>query len=71
MINTHMPEIDWKYLRSIQAELLASLCKRINRKAMEILGSREMSERDKYKALYGHILDHKIKRARLARSTPS
>jgi len=30
---------------------------RINRKALEILGAGEMSECDKYKKLYRHILD--------------
>jgi hypothetical protein len=52
-----VPEKDWQYLRSVQSELLSSLCKKINQKSMEILGSEEMSERDKYKALYQHILD--------------
>ena len=55
-MKTAISEIDWKYLRSVQSELLFSLCERINRKAMEILRSGEMSERDKYKNLYQHIL---------------
>ncbi len=54
---TAIPEKDWKYLKSVQAELLSSLCDRINRKAMEILGSAEESECNKYKKLYQHILD--------------
>ena len=52
-----IPEKDWKYLRSVQSELLSSLCERINRKAGEILESKGMSEHDKYRALYQHILD--------------
>ena len=56
-METAIPEKDWKYLRSVQSELLSSLCERINRKAMEILGSVEESECNKYKKLYQHILD--------------
>ena len=56
-METSIPEKDWKYLRSVQAELLSLLCGRINRKAMEILGSAEESEFNKYKKLYQHILD--------------
>lgn len=56
-MKTAIPEIDWKYLRSVQSELLSSLCERINRKAMEILRSGEMSEYEKYKKLYQHMLD--------------
>ena len=51
-----IPEKDWKYLRSIQSELLSSLCKKINDEATEILASREMTEHDKYRALYRHML---------------
>jgi plasmid stabilization system protein ParE len=56
-VGTVAPEKDWKYLRSIQRELLLSLCERINRKAMEILRSGEMSEHEKYKVLYHHVKD--------------
>jgi len=51
-----IPETDWKYLRSVQSEMLSSLCKKINEEAMEILRSEEMAERDKYKELYQHML---------------
>lgn len=50
-------EKDWKYLRGIRAELLATLCARINRQAMDILGSGELSEPDKYRKLYRHFHD--------------
>ena len=56
-MGTAVPEIDWKYLRSVQAELLATLCESINSKAMKILQSAEMSEHDKYRALYQHMLN--------------
>lgn len=56
-MGTTIPEIDWKYLRSVQSELLAALCERINQKAAKILGAPKMSEPDKFKALYQHIVD--------------
>jgi hypothetical protein len=55
MVN--IPEKDWKYLRSVQADLLSSLCERINRRAMEILQSVELSESEKYRALFQHLED--------------
>lgn len=48
-------EKDWKYLRGIRAELLATLCARINRQAMDILGSGALSEPDKYRKLYRYL----------------
>jgi hypothetical protein len=56
-VGVSIPEIDWKYLRSVQSGMLSSFCEKVNRKAMEILRSAEMSERDKYKALYQHMQD--------------
>jgi hypothetical protein len=56
-MKTAIPEIEWKYLRSVRSELLSSLCERINCKAMEILGAGEVSECDKYRRLYQHMLD--------------
>ncbi len=54
---TAIPEKDWKYLMSIQPDLLSSLCERINRRALEILEMRELTETEKYKALCQHIHD--------------
>lgn len=50
-------EKDWKYLRHIQPEMLASLCNRINQEAMGILRSGDGSEQEKYQRLYQHIHD--------------
>ena len=50
-----IPEKDWKYLRSIQPGLLSSLCERINRKALDILKSRELPESEKYRKLFQHV----------------
>jgi hypothetical protein len=50
-------EKDWKYLRSIEKELLSDLCRTINQKAAEIVHSGSGSEHDKYLLLYKHIKD--------------
>ena len=50
-----IPEKDWKYLRSIEAELLSELCRRINQGAVEIVRSKSGSEHEKYLKLYRHI----------------
>jgi hypothetical protein len=56
-VGVAISEMDWKYLRSVQSEMLSSFCKKLNREAMEILQSGEMSEHDKYKTLCQHIQD--------------
>jgi hypothetical protein len=51
-----LPERDWKYLRSIEPELLAELCRRINQQAGEILSSPKFeNDHLKYLALYRHL----------------
>ena len=48
-------EKDWKYLRSIEKELLSNLCRDINQSAVAILSSESGSEHDRYLKLYKHI----------------
>lgn len=50
-----LPEKDWKYLRSIEADLLSDLCRRVNQRATEILCAEFEAEHAKYLALYNHI----------------
>ena len=50
-----LPERDWKYLRSIEAELLSELCSKINQRSAQLLNSEFESEHKKYLALYKHI----------------
>lgn len=51
-----LPERDWKYLRSIEKELLDTLCKNINQKADEILSRAGFeNEHARYLVLYQHI----------------
>lgn len=49
-----IPERDWKYIRSIEKELLAELCGRINRDALEIMQAPEVGEHERYLRLYRH-----------------
>ena len=50
-----LPERDWKYLRSIEPELLSALCRKINQRAAQLLNSEFESEHKKYLAIYKHI----------------
>jgi hypothetical protein len=50
-----LPERDWKYLRSIEKELLDELCRRINQRAVEIVQSETGTGHEKYQMLYKHI----------------
>lgn len=49
-----IPEKDWKYLRSIEKELLTELCRRINQEALEMLQASEGSEHERYLRLFRH-----------------
>lgn len=50
-----LPEKDWKYLRSIEKELLNDLCRKINQCAVEIVRTGSGADHEKYLALYKHI----------------
>jgi hypothetical protein len=50
-----LPERDWKYLRGIEKDLLSELCRRINRRAQEIIQAKTGTEHEKYLALYRHM----------------
>src|SRR5512137_1900028 len=52
-----LPEKDWKYLRSIEPELLSDLCRKIHQRAAQLLSSEFDSEHKKYLALYKHMED--------------
>lgn len=49
------PERDWKCMKRLRDELLASLCKRINGQAAVILAGPEVSEHKKYLKLFEHM----------------
>jgi len=49
------PERDWKYMKKIKDELLATLCERINNQAVAILTESDNSEHQEYLKLYDHI----------------
>ena len=48
-------ERDWKYLKRIHDEMLASLCAGINQQAADLLQSPAESEHAKYLSLYNHL----------------
>lgn len=50
-------ERDWKYLRSIHDEMLASLCSRINQNAADIAKAPGKDEHVKYLRLYKYMQD--------------
>jgi hypothetical protein len=50
-----LPEKDWKYLRSIESELLSDFCRNINQKTAQLLSSEFESEHKKYLSLYRHM----------------
>ncbi|UFS69298.1 hypothetical protein LPW11_15530 [Geomonas sp. RF6] len=52
-----LPERDWKYLRNLRETLLATLYRRINESAAQILASATLSEHEKYVKLYKHMED--------------
>ena len=52
-----IPERDWKYMRSIHDEILASLCDRINIQSEVILKQGRNTPHKTYLDLYRHIQD--------------
>ena len=52
---TPPPERDWKYMRKVQEDLLATLCERVNGQAMDNLKAEANSERERYGRLYRHV----------------
>ena len=50
-----IPEKDWKYLRSINADLLNKLCNRINQETTSIINNDSKSDHEKYLQVYKHI----------------
>ena len=52
-----MSERDWKYMKKIKADLLASLCERINKKSIAILQEKAGSEYERYLKHYKNVQD--------------
>ena len=51
------PEADWKYLRSIQDELLQRFCEKSNQKSKKILENSNLDSYERYKQLFNHTED--------------
>ena len=52
-----IPERDWKYMRSIQQDLLSEVATSINHRSAEILSGDVPSELEKHRMLYQRILE--------------
>ena len=52
-----LTERDWKYLRRIHDEMLATLCARINKAAAEMASDSSSSPYQQYLKLYQHVQD--------------
>ena len=50
-----IPESDWKYLRSIERDLIEKLCQRINKGAAQIIADDSMSQHERFLKLYVYI----------------
>ncbi len=50
-----IPERDWKFMRKIKDDLIASLCERINKQSIAILNKDHGSEHEKCRQLYKHV----------------
>ncbi|MDA3797949.1 MAG: hypothetical protein PF692_02595 [Kiritimatiellae bacterium] len=50
-----IPERDWKYLRTINRDMLNTLCLRINKQSETIIQNPDKTEHEKYGKLYKHI----------------
>ncbi len=52
-----IPERDWRYLRSIQTEMLEELSRRINDEVRTVLAQTAVSEKEKRGKIYGVVQD--------------
>jgi len=48
MFAAKIPEKDWKYLKKIEPDMLATVCGRINERSKTILNEKDKSEHKKY-----------------------
>jgi len=59
-----IPERDWKYLRSINDELLQRYCEKANQKSNLILYNPSLDSYERYKQLFNHVEDSDERLAR-------
>lgn len=52
-----IPERDWKYMKKIHDDLLATLCDHINKQSSAVLAESGVSEYEKHLKLYKHVKD--------------
>jgi hypothetical protein len=51
-------ERDWKFLRSIQNDLLNRFCERANKESLRILSDSSIDSFKRYRRLYSHMKDY-------------
>lgn len=51
-----IPERDWKFMKSIEKEMLEELCQRINEQALQILKDDSLDQHEKFLSLYRHLI---------------
>ena len=59
-----IPERDWKYLRSINDELMQRFCEKANQKSNSILQNPNLDSYERYKQLFNHVEDSDERLAR-------
>ena len=53
-----IPESDWKYMRTVNAELLETLCKRINDEVLRTITGDALSQHERFLRLFERVMDN-------------
>jgi hypothetical protein len=53
-----IPESDWKYMRTLNAELLETLCKRLNDEALRTITGDALSEHERFLRLFEQVMNN-------------
>ena len=54
----NIPESDWKYMRTLNAELLETLCKRLNDEALRTITGDALSEHERFLRLFEQVMNN-------------
>jgi|SRR6185503_8220045 hypothetical protein len=53
-----IPESDWKYMRTLNAELLETLCKHLNDEALRTITGDALSEHERFLRLFEQVMNN-------------
>jgi hypothetical protein len=53
-----IPESDWKYMRTLNAGLLETLCKRLNDEALRTITGDALSEHERFLRLFEQVMNN-------------